>query len=117
MQKGEQGLSPLEFFKQYGFWHHTLLFFFLVDLAVELASNWNGVKALRNLVPVEDLTYAFMHYPSLYLLYFLTQRESPNVLIFVFATSAYVLCLFVCDFFLPESVSCMFEVAEFSFTN
>ena len=55
MQNWQQGLAHLEFFKSCSFWHHTLSSFFSVDLAVELASNWHGVEAMRNLGPVEDL--------------------------------------------------------------
>ena len=46
MQKGE---------KTCNFWHHTLSSLFFVDLSVDIASNWNGVKAMRNLVTVKDL--------------------------------------------------------------
>ena len=56
MQKWEQGLAPLDIFKPCSFWHHTLSYFFFVDLAVELASNWHGVEAMRNLGPVKDFT-------------------------------------------------------------
>ena len=55
MQKGEHGLAPLEVFYPFSFWHHTLSSFFFVDLAVELASNWHGFEAIRNLIPAEDL--------------------------------------------------------------
>ena len=57
MQKWEQGLAPLEVFKPCIFWHHTLSSLFFVDLAVEIASNWHGVEAMRNLGPVKDLTF------------------------------------------------------------
>ena len=57
MQKGGQGLAHLEVFKLCSFWHQTISSFFFVDLEVELASNWHGVKAMRKLVPVEDLIW------------------------------------------------------------
>ena len=50
------GCSTSWGFKPCNFWHHTPSSFPFVDLAVKLTSNWHGVKAMRKLCPVEDLT-------------------------------------------------------------
>ena len=54
-EKRGVGFSTSYVFISCSFWHHTLSSFFFVDLAVELAPHWHGVKATRNLVPAEYL--------------------------------------------------------------
>ena len=53
--KRVSGFSTSWAFKPCNLCHHILSSFLFVDLAVDLASNWHGVEAIRNLGPVKDL--------------------------------------------------------------
>ena len=55
MKKREQGLAPFVVLNHviFGSTHYHIYFF--VDLALDIASNWHGVKVIINLVPVKDL--------------------------------------------------------------
>ena len=60
MKKGEQGLAPFVVLNHviFGSTHYHIYFF--VDLALDIASNWHGVKAMRNLGPIKDLIGAMV---------------------------------------------------------
>ena len=90
IQKGEQGLAPLEGFKPYSFWHHTLSSFFFVDLEVELASNWYGVEAMRNLGPVEDLIYGIANPDIIIILIFSVHIYIHNIYLSYFYDVLYL---------------------------